>query len=78
MKQQKYTLTVCLNITDPDTGEILDTQTETEYFDTRTEAEEAAARYRAGEAAGEYLDGTEITLVSADVSDTPQEVDVLL
>ena len=78
MKKQKYILTLCLNITDPDTGEITDTQTETEYFNTRTEAEKAAARYRAGESSlGEYADGAEISLVSADVSDTPQEIDLI-
>ena len=76
IRMKKYTLTMELAIVDESTGETLDTQTDTEYFDTRAEAEQAAARYRAEGIIAEYGEGEEkAVLLSAEVSDEPQEIE---
>ncbi len=47
MEGAKYSLKICFEISEKDTGKVLDTQTQTERFDSRTEAKKAAARYLA-------------------------------
>ena len=70
---KKYAVSLNLEIKDTDNGEILDTQTETEYFDTFAEAEQAAARYRADGIAGEYADGTIAAITSAEADPEPRD-----
>ena len=75
MKKLQYRLSLSIDVISSESGDVVDTQEQTEYFDTLPEAEAAASTYHVGDVIGEYGDGAECRVVLVDVPSDPEEVD---
>jgi hypothetical protein len=75
MKKLQYTVSVLYDVIGSEDGEILDTESESEYYDTREEAHAAAAQYHAGQIIGEYGDGAKCVVQSVTVGADPEPVE---
>ena len=77
MKKLQYALSLAYEIVDPETEEVLDSYTETEYFDTLSMAISAKDKHTNGEEVGRYQDGARAVLVGAEVLYNPVEVEYI-
>lgn len=73
--KNQYELAIFIDVVSPESGEVIDTQTEIEHYDTLSEAERQAEKYHKGDVICEWGDGCQgvVSDVYVDVDPKPIE-----